>query len=311
MSKGTAFRKRKSIKNWREYNEGLRRRYDLTLWVDEAVLAKPAPIAGKKGRPREYSDALIEAGLVLRGLYHLTLRGTEGMMQSIVRMMGKKELAVPDYSTFSRRSAVLEIALNLQKRGHAVHLVIDTTGLKIYGEGEWKVRQHGWSKRRTWRKLHLALDDEMQEIIAVDLTENSVGDQEHLPAMIESVPEEIKIRQVSADGIYDTHECYDAVHRLGAKLVTPPRKNAVLPPEGTPPHPRHQAIRECQKKGRKRWKKESSYHRRSLSETAMFRFKTTFGDHLAARKLPQQKTEAKIKAKTLNTLRKIAAPSYK
>lgn len=248
---------------------------------------------------------------MLRGLYRLTLRGTQGMMQSIVRMMGMKELNIPDYSTFSRRSAVLEIALNLQKRGHALHLVIDTTGLKIYGEGEWKVRQHGWSKRRTWRKLHLALDDEMQEIIAVDLTENSTGDQEHLPAMIEAVPDEITIRQVSADGIYDTHECYDAVEKRGAKLVTPPRKNAVLPTLDTPPHPRHQAIRECKEKGRKRWKKESGYHRRSLSETAMFRFKTTFGDHLASRALPQQKTEAKLKAKTLNILRKIAAPSYK
>jgi hypothetical protein len=251
MSKGTAFRKKKSIKNWAEYNEGLRRRYDLTLWVDEAVFAKPAATLGKRGRPREYSDALIEAGLVLRGLYRLTLRGTQGMMQSIVRMMGKTELVIPDYSTFSRRSAVLRVALNLQKRGHAIHLVVDTTGLKIYGEGEWKVRTHGASKRRTWRKLHLALDDETQEILVADLTENNVGDQEHLPAIIKAVPEEIKLRQVSADGIYDTHECYDAVHRRGAKLVTPPRKNAVLPPPDTPPHPRHQAIRDCQKKGRK------------------------------------------------------------
>lgn len=309
MSKGTAFRKKKSIKNWREYNEGLKRRYDITLWVDAAALAKPERVPGK-GRPREYSDALIEMGLVLRGLYCLPLRGTEGMMRSILKLMGYGDSKIPDYTTLSRRSAVLDIALELAKRAHPIHLVVDTTGLKIYGEGEWKVRTHGASKRRTWRKLHLAIDEHTQEIIACDLTENSVSDQEHLPAMIEAVPDEIRLRQVSADGIYDTHECYDAVHRRGAKLITPPRKNAVLPPPDTPPHPRHQAIRDCQKKGRKRWKKESGYHRRSLSETAMFRFKTTFGDHLASRELPQQKTESLVKVKTLNTLRKIAAPAY-
>jgi hypothetical protein len=311
MSKGTRFRQKKSIKNWHEYNEGLKRRYDITLWLDAAVLAKPERVFGKKGRPPEYSDALIEMGLVLRGLYRLPLRGTEGMMRSILRLMGHAHAKLPDYTTLSRRSSALRVALDLMKRGHAIHLVVDTTGLKIYGEGEWKVRVHGASKRRTWRKLHLAIDEHTQEIIVADLTENSTGDQEHLPAIIKAVPEEIRVRQVSADGIYDTHECYDTVHRRGAKLVTPPRKNAVLPPPDTPPHPRHHAIRDCQEKGRKRWKKESEYHRRSLSETAMFRFKTTFGGNLAARKLPQQKTEAMVKVKTLNTLRKIAAPAYK
>ena len=310
MSKGTSFRRRKSIKNWRAYNEGLKQRYDLTVWVDDAVLAKPRRASGQKGRSRAYSDALIELGATLKALYHLPYRGTEGMMRSLFRLLGHKD-KVPDYTTLNRRSASLRVALDLEKRNHPVHLVVDSTGLKIYGEGEWKVRQHGWSKRRTWRKLHLAVDEHTQEIVVADLTENSTGDQEHLPALIEAVPDEITLRQVSADGIYDTHECYDAVHERGATLVTPPRKNAVLPPPDTPPHPRHHAIRDCHIKGRKRWKKESGYHRRSLSETAMFRFKTTFGATLASRKLPQQKTEAMVKVKTLNTLRKIAAPVYK
>lgn len=309
MSKGTRFRQKKSIKNWREYNEGLKRRYDITPWIDPSALAKPARSQGKRGRPPEYSDALIEMGLVLRGLYRLALRGTEGMMRSILKLMEHGDAKIPDYTTLSRRSAALNVALDLMKRGHPIHLLMDTTGLKIYGEGEWKVRQHGYSKRRAWRKLHLALDDQMQEIIAADLTENSMGDQEHLPALIKAVPDEIKFRQLSADGIYDTYECYDAVHRRGSKLVTPPRKNAVIR-KGDPPHGRHHAIRDCQKMGRKRWKKGRHYHRRSLSETAMFRFKVTFGATLASRTLQTQKTEAMVKVKTLNAIRKIASPVY-
>ncbi len=276
MSKGTRFRRRKSIRNWGEYNEGLKRRYDLTVWVDEAVFVKPARQRGQKGRSQEYCDALIELGAALKALYRLPYRGTEGMMGSLLRLMGRSD-KVPDYSTLNRRSPGLQVALDLAQRKHPAHLVADTTGLKVYGEGEWKVRMHGWSKRRTWRKLHLVVDERTQEIVVSDLTENSVGDQEHLPALIEAVPPDIKFRQLSADGIYDTHECYDAVHRRGGKLVTPPRKNAVLPPKETPAHPRHKAIRDCQAWGRKRWKKRRHYHRRSLAETAMFRFKITFG----------------------------------
>lgn len=309
MSKGTAFRRKKSIKNWREYNQGLKQRYNLTVWVEDKVLAKPDRKPGQKGRPKDYSDGLIELGCTLKALYKLPYRGTQGLMESMMTMMGKKD-KVPDYSTLNRRSAALDVALDLAKRGHRIHLVVDTTGLKVYGEGEWKVRQHGYSKRRTWRKLHLGIDERTQEVIVSDLTENSVGDQEHLPVLLDAVPGYIPIAQVTADGIYDTHPCYDAVTRKGAKLVTPPRKNAVLPPADAPPHPRHKAIRLCYKMGRKRWKKRNHYHRRSLAETAMYRYKITFGGNLAAREMPYQKIEAAIKAKTLNKLRNIAAPTY-
>jgi hypothetical protein len=309
MSKGTSFRRKKSIKNWREYNIGLKRRYNLTVWVNDKVLAKPERKAGQKGRPKQYSDALIELGCTLKALYRLPYRGAQGLMESIMTMMGKKD-KMPDYTTLNRRSAALRTIFDLSKRGHRIHLVVDTTGLKVYGEGEWKVRQHGWSKRRTWRKLHLAIDERTQEIIVSDLTENSVGDQEHLPTLLNAVPGYIQIAQVSADGIYDTHDCYDAVTAKGAKLVTPPRKNAVLPPSGAPPHPRHKTIRQCHKMGRKRWKIRNHYHRRSLAETAMYRYKITFGGNLAARDMPYQKAEAAIKANALNKLRNIAVPLY-
>lgn len=309
MSKGTGFRRKKSIRNWPEYNAGLRRRYDVTLWVDEEVLAKPRRTPGQKGRSQQYGDALIESGLALKALFKLPYRGTQGMMQSIVRLMGRTD-KVPDYTTLNRRSPGLHVTLAPTRCDHPVDLVIDTTGLKVYGEGEWKVRQHGYSKRRTWRKLHLSVDARTQEIVVSDLTENSTGDQEHLPALMEAAPRDMKLRRVFADGIYDTHGCYDAVRKRGATLITPPRKNAVLPPPDTPPHPRHKAIRDCKAWGRKRWKKRRGYHRRSLAETAMYRFKITFGGNLAARELKHQKTEAAVKAKILNKLRKLAHPVY-
>lgn len=314
MGSGISYRTKKSIRNWREYNAGLKRRYDVTVWLDDAVLAPPAR-SGKKGRPKEYSDALIELGCTLKALYRLPWRGLQGFMESLPGLSGNTA-RVPDHTTFNRRSAALGVALSLLKKNHPIHLVVDTTGLKVCGEGEWKVRKHGWSQRRTWRKLHLGVDDRTQEIVVADLTGNSTGDQEHLPELLENVPEEIRIRQVTGDGIYDTYGCYDAARAHGARLVTPPRGNAVLPvpdrekPDRPLDHPRHKTIRDCRKKGRKRWKKEAGYHRRSLAETAMYRFKITFGDKLAARSFPHQKTEALIKAKTLNTLRQIAAPRY-
>lgn len=255
MSKGVSLRREKVVRNWPSYNAGLKARYDVSLWIDEAVLSPPES-SGKRGRPASYSDALIEMLLNLRCLYHLTLRGTEGFARSWLRLAGLAEQQIPDYSTLSRRSANLEPLREAASRSHPIHLVVDSTGLKVYGEGEWKTRQHGVSKRRTWRKLHLGVDEQTGKILADDLTENSTGDQEHLPALLKQIDDEkTPLRQISVDGIYDSYDCYDTATKKGAKLVCPPRKNAALQPESD--HPRHKAIKECQEKGRKRWKKRS------------------------------------------------------
>jgi hypothetical protein len=308
MSEGRRFTRKKSIKNWSEYNEGLKRRYDITAHINPEALKKPHKIKGQKGRPREYSQALIEMALVVKAVYRLPYRGLEGFLRSL---LGAKE-RLPDYTTICVRAATVNAVLKVLKRGEKVHLVVDTTGLKVYGEGEWKVRQHGASKRRIWRKLHLGIDEATQDIVAVDLTENNVGDQEHLPELLNKMPKNMRLTQVSADGIYDSHACYGTVHERGARLVTPPRKNAVLP-RGRPPKnepPRTSAIRNCKRRGRAAWKKHHRYHRRSLAETGMYRFKTTFGGALASRSFPRQKTEAILKAKTLNTFRRLASPAY-
>jgi Transposase DDE domain len=309
MSEGRSFCGKKSIRNWPEYNAGLVKRYDVTVHIDPAALQKPLPVEGRRGRPLEYSRGLIEMGLVIKAVYRLPYRGLEGFLRSVL----EPGVALPDYTTFCLRAdGATDKILKLAQRGGPVHMVVDTTGLKVFGEGEWKVRQHGASKRRTWRKLHLALDEKTQEILVADLTFNSTGDQEHLPALLDDVPDGIALDQVTADGIYDSHACYKAVDEKGAVLVTPPRLNSRLPRGRPRRHEplRTRALRTCKRMGRTRWKIAHRYHRRSLAETAMYRFKTSFGGRLASRIYEKQTTEALIKAKTLNTFRRLAAPAY-
>jgi len=313
MSEGRQYEPKKSIKNWAAYNEGLKKRYDISVYfADESVFEKPAP-TGEGGRPKEYSDGYIELGLTLKAIYRMPYRGLEGFVRGVLRLNGLENKAVPDFTTFCNRAKELKIAFRLAAlEGKKINLLVDTTGLKIYGEGEWKMKVHGTTKRRTWRKLHLGVDEETQQIVVADLTLNSVGDQEHLPEILDGVPEEIDLGRVTADGIYDTWGCYDAASDHGAAMLTPPRKNAVEPPDktGRSDHPRGQAIRDCERLGRDEWKKSRGYHRRSLAETAMYRYKTSFGEKMFSRAFERQKTEARTKVKILNLFRSFAVPHY-
>jgi IS5 family transposase len=313
MSEGRRFAAKKSIKNWPEYNAGLVRRYDITVYLEDETIFTPPEASGKRGRPPEYGNGLIELGLTIKAIYRLPYRGLEGFMLSLLKLGDCADKSVPDYSTFCNRAAEIDIKVKTSlQSGEPLHLLVDSTGLKIYGEGEWKVRTHGASKRRTWRKLHLMIDEATQQIIVADLTENSTGDQEHLPELLNKVPDDKSVGRVTADGIYDAWGCYDAATEHGADLCTPPRKNAVVPPDKSPltNHPRSNAIRECQKLGRTPWKIENDYHRRSLVETAMFRFKTSFCERMFSRTFIRQKAEALVKANALNTFRDLAAPAY-
>jgi hypothetical protein len=172
----------------------------------------------------------------------------------------------------------LSVELPVIPSSKAVHVVVDSTGVKVYGEGEWKVRTHGVGKRRTWRKLHLGVDEGTGEILAAVVTTNDVASKEVLPDLLEQV--DASIEQVSGDGGYDTFECYDTITSRQAKAVIAPRTNAKIkqPNECKPlPHPLSESIRRVRQVGSKQWKQESDYHRRSLSETAMFRLKSFFG----------------------------------
>jgi hypothetical protein len=259
-----------------------------------------------------YAEAAITCVLTLRAVYHLALRATEGLARSVITLRGV-ELPVPSYSTLSRRAADLPVALGALPRSGPLHLVIDSSGFKVYGEGEWKVRQHGWRKRRTWRKLHIGVDEATGEIVAAVASEAGVSDDEGLPDLVAQV--QGAIYQVSADGAYDKRHCYDVLAACGATAVIPPRRDAEIWQHGNcagAPWQRDENLRALRRKGRRRWKQDAGYQRRSLAETTFFRLKTLFGPTLASRHFPQQATELFLKAAALNRMTQLGMPeSYR
>lgn len=298
------------IRNWSEYNAGLKQRGSLTFWIDELVLQEWVDpyLSGKPGASVYYSDVAILTMATVKAVYRLAGRQCQGFLESIFELLGI-ELSVPDHSTLSRRVGKLEVALPVVPKEGARHVVVDSTGVKVYGEGEWKTRQHGVSKRRTWRKLHLGVDEATGEILAAVVTTNDVHDGEVLNDLLEQIEGEIE--QVSTDGAYDHSHCYDEIAERGAKPVIPPRKDAVIWQHGNckaPPHPRDENLRYIRKHGRKKWKRDANYHRRSLAETTMFRFKAIFGGNLSSRKFDNQAVELFIKCAALNRMTQIAKP---
>jgi len=298
------------IRNWSEYNAALKQRGSLTFWVSEEVLEQwlETKETGQRGASRTYSDRAIEVMATLKALYRWAGRQIEGFVESVFKLM-HVSLAVPDHSTLSRRMQTLAIDIPVQPTDKARHVVIDSTGVKVYGEGEWKTRQHGVSKRRTWRKLHLALDEATGEILAVVASGNDTADCEVISMLLEQIEGEIE--QVSADGAYDTRTCYEEIQQRGAKAVIPPRKGAKIWVHANTKAQRHQRdenLRQIRRKGRKRWKQDSHYHRRSISETGMFRFKTTFGDRLSSRLFDNQATEMFVKCAALNRMFNLCKP---
>jgi hypothetical protein len=302
------------VRNWPEYDKALVQRGSNTFWMSDDF-EKTWMHTGEKqrGSQFDYSDQAILVMLTVKEVFHLTNRGVEGFVRSIFRMM-KINLPVPDHTTLSKRGK--DVKVNLPKKANQkVNIVMDSTGLKIYGEGEWKVRQHGVSKRRTWRKLHIGANPEDGEIQAVILTENSVSDDAVVEVLLEQIEQEID--KFAADGAYDKRKVYDALnaHSPGVKVLIPPRKNARIWRHGNTKAERlkrDENLRSIRKQGRKEWKKESGYHVRSLSETAMFRLKTIFGDALSARLLETQTTQALVRCAALNRMTHLGMPqSYK
>jgi hypothetical protein len=193
------------IRNWSEYNASLKQRGSLTVWISSEATANwtTDELTGEPGASPTYTDLAIETMATVQAIYGLAGRQTQGFLQSVFVLM-KLNLTVPDHSTLSRRRQ-LEITLPVKNLSDSIHLVIDSTGIKVYGEGEWKVRQHGVGKRRTWRKLHFGVDEATLEIVSVVASTNDVSDAEALPDLLEDVP--VEIEQVSADGAYDQRKC--------------------------------------------------------------------------------------------------------
>jgi hypothetical protein len=300
------------ITNWREYNESLVQRGSITFWFSEEVLAEwnhanPRP---RVGHPFVYSDRAIESLLALRELFRLPYRQTEGLARSLVRLMGV-DVNIPDYTSLAKRAAALEISLDVSWHRGPIDVVVDSTGLKVFGEGEWKVRAHGKSKRRTWRKLHLTVNPETQEIEAEVLTENSGHDADQVECMLNQVAG--RIRRFHGDGSYDPWKVRETLTTRRIQQIIPPRHDAKIQRHGNTkgsPLPRDTAIRDIRRLGRKRWKEKIGYHRRSLSETAMYRIKCCFGNWLKNRELPNQQTEARLRSKILNYFTRLGLPQF-
>lgn len=307
------------IRNWKEYNASLVARGRVTIWLEEGTgeVWYNGKRSGKRGASFTYSAAAIRCVLVIQAVYHQTLRGAQGMMESLFEQMDVG-LQVPDYTTLSRRRVQLAVSLPVRQRtAGSLHVVVDSTGFKVYGEGEWKVRQHGWCKHRTWRKLHIGVDQSNGEILCAIGTGNNVADKQVLPLLLDKI--EVPLGQVSGDSGYDAALCYQAIADLGARAVIPPQRNARLwrdEPRWKQRNENLLRIRslatefEDEEEGRKRWKKETNYHRRSLAETTMMRLKTIFGAHLTPRTQMAQDNELLLRCQILNKMTLLGMPRY-
>jgi IS5 family transposase len=298
------------LRNWSQYNKALVQRGSLTVWVSEDVLSAWHNTArtGKRGKPASYTDTAILCMATLEEVYRLPLRATQGLTCSVIKLLGL-ELSVPCYTTLCRRRRSLTVELPRRQKSEPLHMVVDSTGIKVYGEGEWKVRQHGYSKRRTWRKLHLGVDEATHEFVAVVVSTNDFKDSQLLPDLLEQVADELS--QVSADGAYDSRNCYDAIREREARAAIPPQKRAKIWQHGNTKAERHirdENLRAIRQKGRREWKRESNYHRRSLAETAVFRVKMIFGERVSARSFDGQAAQLLVRCAALNRMTHLGMP---
>jgi hypothetical protein len=221
--------KRYRIKNWPQYNRSLIQRGSINFWFSEDAIRKwnSTSHTGKRGRPEEYSDDAILCALLIRIVYHLPLRALQGFLISLASAM-QLSIKIPSYSQICRRSKQLGKALRILSIQRPHDIVFDSTGLKVYGEGEWKVRQHGKSKRRTWRKLHIGMDPDSKEIIVAEITNNSIGsgDGQVGKKLLGQLPRRTK--RIFGDGAYDGMEFRKEVERIGAASIIPPPRDAIV-----------------------------------------------------------------------------------
>lgn len=298
------------VRNWPEYEKALVQRGSLTFWLTEDF-ERVWLYTGEKqrGSQFDYSDKAIEIMMTIKEVFHLSNRGVEGFVRSVFGML-HLHLPIPDHTTLSKRGKTFQVRLP-KKTSESLHLVLDSTGLKIYGEGEWKVRKHGYSKHRTWRKLHVGANPDNGEIQVAVLTGNSTADDAVVKEMLAQI--EQTLLACAADGAYDKRKVYDALneHSPDVEILIPPRKNAHIWQHGNSKEERlkrDENLRYIRKHGRQQWKQDSGYHMRSLAETVMFRLKTIFGDKLSARLLETQTTQALIRCLALNRMTHLGMP---
>ena len=315
---------KRKVVNWREYDESLRRRGSLTVWFSDEVIEawKASPRTGRGGRP-EYSDLAILTGLTLKAVFRLAYRQTEGLIGSVIGLLGL-DLAVPDHSTLCRRAETLEVPRPKPRGAGAgaddaaggadggaepVHLLVDSTGLKLIGAGEWLVEKHGTKRRRSWRKMHLGVDADTGRIVAATLTDRDEDDAAQVGPLLDPVAE--PVASVTADGAFDQDRVYaDVAERHpDADVIVPPRSTAVPSATAeTVPTQRDRHLRLIAEKGRMGWQKATGYNARARAEAAISRYKRVIGDGLHARTDRRRATEVNVGVHALNRMLELGRP---
>jgi transposase len=296
--------------NWREYDASLRQRGSLTVWFsDEAIEGWRAAPRTTPGWQPWYSPLAILTALTLRAVFRLALRQTEGLIDSIIHLLGLA-LAVPDHTTLCRRAETLEVLqLRPRKKGEAVHLLVDSTGLKLCGAGEWLLEKHGTKTRRSWRKLHIGMDAETGQIVASALTTNDIDDGSQVSSLLEQVA--AQVASFTADGAYDQEGVAAAVaeRHPEAAIIVPPRSTAVPSDAAeTAPTQRDRHLQYIAKHGRVAWQKASSYTIRSRIEATIGRFKQVIGDGLRCRTGQRRAVEVDVAVHALNRMLELGRP---
>lgn len=312
-------KKANCTRNWKHYNKALVERGSITLWFNEETIKGwvSEKRESKKGRPLYYTDIAILCALTVKALYRLPFRAAEGMLRGIFGIL-RLDLPVPDYSLLCKRQRSLKVPLFTRKTkpSEPMHIVVDSTGIKVFGEGEWMVRTHGKTKHRLWRKLHIAYNADTHEVEAFTLTDLGVQDCQGYKSLLKEIDSDIAY--VKADGAYDRFSCYEESEKKGINLITPPQRNArtskerprnkkKASPEAV--KKRDQVIERIRELGREAWKEDTCYHERSLAETAMFRIKNIFGNSLSSRHFINQKIEMAIRLYALNKMTALGMPS--
>jgi hypothetical protein len=299
------------IRNWPEYEAGLRRRGDLTVWLsDNAINSWRALPSGKPGGQRIYANIAIEAALTIRMVFHLPLRQTEGFLRSLADML-EVEVPIPDRTTLSRRLKTLgELSFRAVASHRPIHLLIDRTGLRIHAGNLRKP-----PRNRAWRKLHLAVDADTGEIVASDLTGRRTSDCTRVPALLKQIDN--RVASVCADGAYDTAGVYEAAQAQGqgrhVRVVISPRRDAQLRPRPSAAlRERNRNLRSICRLSRREWHKRSGFSKRSMVENAVYRYKTIIGRDMRSRTLAGQLVEVQLARRVLNTMTRLGMPdSYR
>lgn len=302
------------IKNWSEYNKSLINRGSITFWFDEESIRNwyNTSHTQEAGRPRIYSDQAILCALMVKTVFKMPYRALVGFLISLISILACG-LITPSFSQICRRAKDLWKALPKLSQKRPTDIVFDSTGLKVYGEGEWKVKVHGKSKRRTWRKLHIGVDPDSKEILVSELTLNSKGDGQIAQKLIKETPKTVK--KAYGDGAYDGIEFRQAVYERGAEVIVPPPRGAIVHDESTNEAltARDNDVLEIaglggDEQARKWWKLLHGYHRRSLGETTMYRIKQLTGGELFSRLIDQQRSESHVKCLIVNKITRLGMP---